>query len=234
MTSLSDLSHELLLLVVQRVPVIDRMRLRLVNSRLQKAAATATTSLEISSKRRPMFRESFRLWLKHHQQNVLQFKGVDIVPLSDLPSTNLQHLHLESCIMQPSSLQAALKAATALTYLHMSNFVLKNDAEQLYGRYAVPLSGTTFDWADHLSGLTRLQHLSLTTIQHKHGKVRLSGNRLLVKLPELTHLNLDYTSRLQDPDLQDISSLIFLQELKVGRQCNTLVATGQHSCWGWS
>jgi len=130
--TLSDLSPELLLLVAQRVPVTDRMQLCLVNSRLQKAAATATTSLEISSRRRLSFRKSFRLWLKRHEQNVLQFKGVGIIPLFDLPSTNLQHLHLESCIMQPSSLQAALKAATALTYLHMSSFVLKNDAEQLY------------------------------------------------------------------------------------------------------
>jgi len=31
--------------------------------------------------------------------------------------------------------------------------------------------------------------------------MRLSGNRLFAKLPELTHLTLDHTSRLQDPDL---------------------------------
>jgi hypothetical protein len=171
MSTLSSLPDEVLKLVMQHVPLKERLSSScLVSRRMHAAATTATQELQLAWGW-PNLDKSLEGWLFQYGQHVTcMYLRSPSWPLLQLPCPNLQKLVLWQCMVQlgeaADGKAGVLKACTKLTCLVFG------------GCFADAVEGSI---VDSLSSLVHLQHLDVRTY-------RTLGGLSVATLPRLQHL----------------------------------------------
>jgi len=205
---IQDVSQDLLVLIMQLVPIQQRMGNCARVCRNFQAAAVAATISSSSITVHPSSQErcdSFVRWLKQHGSSVMQIK-IEChgrYSLSQLPCPQLCHLDLSGMELGPIfTKQDSLSSRTNLTRLVLS----KCAAPGMSGNLASLLT---------LTKLTKLQHLDLSIeVQPSAGGLAFPGE-LLLHLVQLTYLQLSASQLKSSGALQHLSALSALQHLSM-------------------
>ena len=205
MSGFTDLPEEVLKLVMQLLPLKDRMTsCCLVSKRLHAAAVAATHALAVSTTAgqiHPQRVESVLEWISHYGQHLtqLQLSGFHHFWMRQLPCQNLQELEIGfPCRVQLGPFNGypgVMKGCTKLTRLKLHCSEVSDAPEGAI--------------VDSLSSLVYLQHLDM--VQNR-GRCSV-GSMSRATLPRLQHLTYLKIQSLSVENLAQLGTLTSLQEL---------------------
>jgi len=210
-TQLLDVPVALLTIVLQLVPVPDRLGVctRVCRS-FHAAAVAATNSINTKSTRSQAQCDDAVEWLKRHGSGIIAFKARGQAPacqpsLASLPCPLLRDLDLYRLSLQPGF----FSTCTGLTRLLLNSCCVEDIPHATSSASGNPLM--------QLSVLSSLQHMHLTFMHAGCSGAFLElPSTLLSHLVQLTHLRLgDSQAVLSDAALQHVSALSALQHLNL-------------------
>jgi hypothetical protein len=221
MVCLTDLPDEVLKLVMQHVPLMERLAsCCLVSRKMHAAAVAATSQLSFGSTTVPRS-ESALKWLCHYGHHLTSlWLAACPQPLQQLHCQHLQQMELCTCSVQLGAAAdgtlGVLHRCTNLTSLIINSHIFDTPAGAV---------------VDSLSSLVHLQHLRLrpvagrwtVTMRPDDQPVGGLSHATLPSLQRLTHLDVNALSM---ENLLQLGALTCLQELRLWTAGDVVVGPG--------